>query len=98
MKYTTLYLKSESYEAFYAECEKAGLVFDSEIKTGSHNHCLVLLPNLRKKTGAILTDNDGFEYEETEKLDGYHANLRYKKEIGIEHLAVEVDSPCVIFA
>lgn len=98
MKYKTQYLKSESYESFYAECEKAGLVQDGEILTSSHNHSIVLLGELQKPTGTMLTDKDGNEYLETVPLSGYHANLRSKIDVGLSHLSVDVDTPLVVFA
>ncbi len=98
MKYTTQYLKAESYEDFYAECEKAGLVQDGEIVTSSHNHSIVLLGELQKPTGAMLTDKEGNEFAETVPLSGYHANLRFKRDVGLSHLAVDVDTPLVVFA
>lgn len=98
MKYTTKYLKTESYEDFFAACEQAGLVADGEIITSSHNHSIVLLPNLHAPTGNILTDDDGNEYREMMPLEGFHANLRYKKPVGLESLEVEVSTPIVEWA
>ncbi|KYN90559.1 hypothetical protein ATY35_09720 [Vibrio cidicii] len=98
MKYTTQYLKSDSYESFYAECEKAGLVQDGEIVTSSHNYALVLLGELQKPTGKMLTDKEGNEYAETVPVFGYHANIRFKTDVGLSHLAVDVDTPLVVFA
>lgn len=96
MIYTTKYLKTDSLETLLTECEKVGLVSEGEIITASHNHHLLLLPDLAAPTGVILTDNDGSDYHETKKLEGFHANLKYKVDVGLNHLAVEVKTPLVM--
>lgn len=96
MIYTTKYLACDSYDTLFNECEKVGLVNDSEIITASHNHHLLLLPDLAKPTGVKLEDEDGNEYQEMVKLDGYHANLKYKEDVGLNHLSIEVETPLVM--
>lgn len=97
--YSTYYLKSDNKQAFFDACRYAGLVNDDgEIITSSSNHCLVLIGDIYRETGEILIDSEGNEYPETEKVDGYHANLRCKEPIGLEHLAVDVKTPRIKFA
>lgn len=59
MNYTPQYLKASSYGAFYAECQKLGLVEDGEIITPSHNHSMILIGKLNKATGVTLKDSEG---------------------------------------
>lgn len=96
MSYITKYLACDSYKDLFNECEKVGLVNDGEIITASHNHHLLLLPDLSKPTGTILEDEDGNEYPEMVKLEGYHANLKYKEDVGLNHLSIEIETPLVM--
>ena len=99
MSYTTTYLKADNYDDFVSACSDAGLIDDEgNTITVSHNHCLVLLGVLHKPTGNVIKDDDGNEIPETTLLEGYHANLRAKVPVGIEHLAVECATPLVVFA
>lgn len=61
--------------------------YDSEengefTKTGAYEWAikfkvsLDIIGTMHRETGTMLTDDDGFEYPETEALEGYHANLR----------------------
>ena len=47
---------------------------EGNITTGAES-CYVLLPNLQKPTGNTLVDEEGNEYPETERLEGYHCNV-----------------------
>lgn len=89
----TLFLKLESRDAFYKSCEDAGLVIDGEIAMSSHDYCMVAYHPLMHPTGGVLIGDDGNEYPEMYEVDGYHVNLIAKKEIGLEHLAIDVENP-----
>lgn len=91
--YKEIKIKLDSYESFFNECENAGLVVDGLIVMSSHNHAMNIIGDLYKPTGNMLTDNDGNEYQEKAKLDGYHVDIRYKDTIGLEHLSCEVKNP-----
>lgn len=60
---------------------------------------VVLLPNLSKQTGVMLTDDDGNEYPEYVKLEGFHANARMRMPNKLlESISIQVDTPLVKFA
>lgn len=97
MIYTTKYLKTGSLEALKSECEKVNLLTeDGEVITASHNHHIYIIGTLYAFTGTILSDEDGNEYQEVQKLEGYHANLKYKEDVGLNHLSIEVETPLVM--
>lgn len=97
MAYTLKHLRTDSLETLKAECEKVDLLTeDGEIIAASHNHNLLIIGTLYVETGATLTDKDGNEYEEKAKIEGFHANLKYKEDVGLNHLAIEVDTPIIM--
>lgn len=82
-------LKTESKEAFYEACEAAGLINDEgELIASTADYCIVEL-------GTLFNQIDD---ETAEALDGYHVNLRANIETGLEYLAVEVDTPMVVWS
>jgi hypothetical protein len=89
----TIHLRTDTYEDFLAACVTAGLVQEDAIVTSSHNHFIDLIGTLYAPTGNMLTDDEGNEYPEKEAISGYHANMRCRKPIGLEHLAVAVNNP-----
>jgi len=84
--YTTKYLKADSYNSFFDACDNAGLVADGEIVTSCHNHSLVLIGEIYKETGEITESGD----KERKSTEGYHANLRFKNDVGLSNLEIEV--------
>ena len=42
----------------------------------SDTQMLDVIGTIYAKTGKVLTDSEGFEYDETQAVAGYHANLR----------------------
>lgn len=71
---------------------------NGEIITSSHNHSMVMICDLYKETGETTIDDTRELVRVKEKVPGYHVNLRYKKPVGLEHLAVEPDTVLVKWA
>lgn len=87
-KYTKRHLKTDSFELLKAECNKVGLVNnEGEIITASHNHHLNVIGTKYEPTGVMLPDGEGGEYPETVALEGCYAELKYKVDVGLDHLA-----------
>lgn len=96
MIYTLKHLRTDSLETLKSECAKVDLLTeDGEIITASHNHHLHVIGTLYAPTGTMLTGEYGNEYEEKAAIEGFHANLKYKKDVGLNHLAIEVLTPYV---
>ncbi len=94
MSYTLKHLRTETFEELLSACEAVGLIDDEgEIITASHNHHLHVIGTLYDVTGNMLTDEDGNEYPEKAAVTGYHANLKYKVDVGLNHLAIDVATP-----
>ena len=51
-------------------------VGDPYLVSHTADYAIDVVGVIYKPTGNILTDADGFEYEETAPLDGWHINLR----------------------
>lgn len=87
---TIIYLKAGDESAFNQACVDAGLIDDDGlIKTATSDYFLHII-------GKVLTQS-----EELEEIDGYHANLVILTdgfETGIEHLAIDVDTPMFTMA
>ncbi len=93
-KYTLKHLKTDSLESLKAECKKVGLVNnDGEIITASHNHHLFVIGTIYEESGEFKADEEGNEIPVIQPIDGYYANLKYKKDVGLNHLAIEVETP-----
>lgn len=93
-------LKTESEEEMLDVLAK---VFDLDgegnLITSTASGDAVLLPDLSKPTGVMLTDDEGNEYPEYVKLDGFHANARMRVPNKLlESIAIQVDTPIVKFA
>ena len=87
-KYTKRHLKTDCLDTLKAECELVGLLDDEgEIIKTSHNHHLNVIETKYSPTGVTLTDEGGNEYPEMEALDGCYAELSYKIDVGLNHLA-----------
>jgi len=97
-EYKTAYLKADSEESFFNECLSAGLVENGEIILSSKNHTISVIGEINKETGDMISDGMGGYYPATEVIEGYHANLRCKNDVGLSNLEIEVNSPTVVFA
>lgn len=72
----TVYLKAESQQDLLIALVQAGLATESEEGTTiSEGFMLDEIGTIYKGTGNFATDEDGNEYEVTEAVEGYHANL-----------------------
>ena len=96
--YTEKKLRAKSYDEFFAACESAGLVHDGKIVTSSKNYAMDLIGTVYNETGKMIKSDNGTEYPETEPVDGYHVNLRYKEDIGLSKFEIEVKTPYREFA
>lgn len=93
-------LKAESEEAMLDVLVKVfGVDEEGNLIKSSKLGDVVLLPNLSEPTGVMLTDNDGNEYPEYVKLEGFHANARMRiPNKLLESISVQVETPLVKFA
>lgn len=72
----SFYLVADSHDAMLEALNQAGFVLpDGSIEDSSLRHCLIMRGTLYQPTGTMLTDDEGFEYPETEPMAGYHADL-----------------------
>lgn len=102
MSYITIYLKAADEQTMIdALTPLLGVDDSGKLITASHQHHVILLPNLTRTTGVILTDGGGNEYPETETITGYHTNLRTKSQDvvdAVQHLVVVPNSPSAVFS
>lgn len=96
--YNLLHLKAGSEEEFFIACDAAGLVFDGKVITASKDHAIDIIGEIRVNTGETTIDNDGNELPVLAIIDGYHANIKSRVKLGIEHLSISVDNPQRKFA
>ena len=73
----TVYLKAESRQDLYNALVEAELAIESEEEGISISEGFILdeIGTIYKGTGNFATDEEGNEYEVTEAVEGYHANL-----------------------
>ncbi|MBM7455170.1 hypothetical protein HNR62_001030 [Oceanisphaera litoralis] len=104
MNYLTVYLHAATQpELNQALAQVLPLDDEGAVITGSHDHHLAWLPELRRPTGVMLTDEEGLEYPETEPVPGAHANLRTRHQSVVEALiaagvVITPATPLVVFA
>ncbi|MCT7656179.1 hypothetical protein MBH78_19195 [Oceanimonas sp. NS1] len=108
MSYITVYLHAVDNATLVTALESAGLVLAERDEWGyslvpHHHHAMAWLPELRRSTGVMLTDEDGNEYPETEPVPGAHANLRTRHQSVVDALTaagvvVSPTTPMVVFA
>lgn len=104
MNYLTAYLCAATQpELHQALAQVLPLDDEGEIINASHDHHLVWLPELRRPTGVMLTDEEGLEYPETEPVSGAHANLRTRHQSMVDSLTaagvvITPATPMVVFA
>ena len=93
MMYIEKKLRAKSYDQFFSACEKAGLVRNGKIVTSTANYAIDLIGTVYVLTGKMIKNDDGTGYPETKAVEGYHANIRYKEDIGLDDFAIEVKTP-----
>lgn len=95
-KYTLSHIRVNDINELKSECGNVGLLtVDGALITSSHNHHLMVIGDLYEESGVLLTDKDGNKYKEKVKIEGFHANLKYKEDVGLNHLSISVKTPLV---
>lgn len=60
---------------------------------------VVFLHNLSKPTGRVITDDEGNDYPEYVRVEGFHANARMRSSVKLlESISIQVETPIVKFA
>lgn len=104
MNYLTVYLCADTeLELHNALTTVLPLDDEGAVITGSHDHHLAWLPELRRPTGIMLVNEEGLEYPETELVPGVHANLRVRSQAVVDALTtsgvvINPTTPLVVFA
>lgn len=100
MQFHDYHLRTETKEEMLDTLVKVFGVDEEENLIASNNlGDVALLPFLSKKTGKVLTDDEGNDYPEYVKVEGFHANARMRSPNRLlESISIQVDTPIVKFA
>lgn len=95
----TCRLKTTSKEEMIQALESVLLTSEEGwLITSTHNYWVYIIGTLYAHMGVMVINEDGFEYEETSPILGYHANLRTNDTSiinALQYITVNVDNPLV---
>lgn len=86
------FLRAETREQIDQALQSAGLLFYVD-GVPTANVAIDYVGTVHKSTGNMLTDEDGLEYPEVKRVDGYHVNLRGELTAEQEALLPIIETP-----